>query len=126
MRTGQLRGLSPSTLELVKKLYGDRTLFQRWNGNDDTISILDQLGDANEPAAIRDLMPFGLTRNEEVRAKARWIIQRLFSQISVEAIPSLDESLRQSWANLEDWYGLRPEAIDSLGRNTSADRVFLG
>jgi HEAT repeat protein len=126
MRTPQLRGLSPSTLDLVKKLYGRRALFQRWNRADDTIAILEQISEANEPAAIRDLMPFGLARSEEIRAKARTIILRLFAQVPIETLPSLDESLRQSWANLEDWYGLRPEAIDSLGQNTDADRTFLG
>jgi hypothetical protein len=60
MRTPRLRSLSPSTLELVKKLYGRRTLFQRWNETDDTIGILEQISEANEPTAIRDLMPFGL------------------------------------------------------------------
>ncbi len=87
---------------------------------------LDQIGKANEPAAICDLMSFGLVRNEEIRAKARSIIRNLFTQISIEALPLLDESLRQSWAHLEDWYGMRPEAIDGIGQNTDADRIFLG
>lgn len=125
MRT-QLRGLSPSTLDLVKKLISWPTLKQRWNGNRETLAILDEIGRANEPAAIRDLMSFGLVRSEEVRAKARLIIRSLFAQIPLDALPLLDESLRQSWAHLEDWYGLRPEAIDNIGLNIDSDRVFVG
>jgi len=125
MRT-QLRGLSPSTLDLVKKLVSWPTLKERWNGNRETLAILDRIGRANEPAAIRDLMSFGLVRSEEIRAKARLIIRSLFTLIPIEALQLLDESLRQSWAHLEDWYGLRPEAIDNIGLNTDSDRVFVG
>src|SRR5207245_6738738 len=125
MRT-QLRGLSPSTLDLVKKLVSWPTLKERWNGNRETLAILDRIGRANEPAAIRDLMSFGLVRCEELRAKARLIVRSLFTLIPIEALQLLDESLRQSWAHLEDWYGLRPEAIDNIGLNTDSDRVFVG
>jgi hypothetical protein len=95
----QLRRLSPSALDLVKKLVSWPTVKGRWNGNRETLAILDQIGRANEPAAIRDLMSFGLVRSEEIRAKARQIIQSLFALIPIEALPLLYESLRQSWAH---------------------------
>src|SRR5262249_9196048 len=78
------------------------------------------------PAAIRDLMSFGLSRDAEVRAAARANIEHLFSLVPVEAMPILDDWLRQTWGSLEDWYGLRPESVRLLRPETQADRIFLG
>jgi hypothetical protein len=134
MRNQSLRGVSSSTLDLVKQLsalLSPRT----WIGNlvsltrpadEDAIAILNQIGRVNEPLAIRELLPFGLMRKGKIRAKARSIIQRFYSQILVEALPVLDEHLRQGWHYLGDWYDMRPDAVDDLGGDSEADKIFLG
>src|SRR5438045_932194 len=125
MTTPHLNRLSPSTRALVTRLTSWRTLPQRWSGGDDTVPILEQIGEANEPLAIPELMSFGFVNNHNIRAKARSIIERLFAQIPIEALPFLDESLRQSWAHLEDWYGMKPDAIENIGGSADADRLYL-
>jgi hypothetical protein len=126
MKVQQLRSLSPATLELTRSLYQKSGLIDRWNADARTITTIYQVGAANEPAAIRDLMSFGLSRDREVRIAARANIERLFSLVPVEALPLLDDWLRQTWGSLEDWYGLRPEAVRVLRPETHADRIFLG
>lgn len=126
MKAQQLRALSPATLDLTRSLYQKPGLIDRWNADARTIKTICQVGAANEPGAIRDLMSFGLSRDHEVRTAARANIEHLFSLIPVEAMPALDDWLRQTWASLEDWYGLRPEAVRVLRPKTHADRVFLG
>lgn len=126
MKAQQLRALSPATLELTRSLYRKPGLIDRWSADARTIETIYQVGAANEPAAIRDLMSFGLSRDREVRIAARTTIEGLFSLVPVEALPLLDDWLRQTWACLEDWYGLRPEAVSSLRPETHADRIFLG
>lgn len=126
MRAHHLRTLSPATLELFKKLTSWPMLRRHWIGDSGTLSILDQIGQRNEPAAIRDLMSFGLVRDDKVRVKARSVIQNLFVQVPFEALPALDDWLRLSWGQLEDWYGMRPEGVDTIVPTTDTDRVFLG
>ena len=126
MKAQQLRTLSPATLELTRSLYRKPGLIDRWNSDSRTIETIYQVGAANEPGAIRDLMSFGLSRDSEVRTAARANIDHLFSLVPVEAMPVLDDWLRETWGSLEDWYGLRREAVRVLRAKTHADRLFLG
>lgn len=126
MKAQQLRALSPATLELTRSLYQKPGLMDRWNADARTIRTIYQVGAANEPSAIRDLMSFGLSRDVEVRTAARANIEHLFSLVPVEAMLVLDDWLRQTWGSLEDWYGLRPEAVRIFRPETHADRIFLG
>jgi hypothetical protein len=120
-----IRRLSPSTQALVGTLTSWKTLNQRWLGADDTLDILERIGEAGEPLAIPALMSFGFKPNNEIRSKARSVIRQLFVRIPVESLPLLDEALRTSWAHLHDWYGMRVEAITELGGETEADRLYL-
>jgi hypothetical protein len=38
----------------------------------------------------------------------------------------LDDSLRRSWGQLNDWYGIRLDGIDNISQENDDDRVFLG
>lgn len=102
-----------------------KTLLRRWGGADDTIAILEQIGQAREPLAIPHLMSFGFVRNSRVRTHARLTIWKLFSTIPIESLTLLDESLRQSWTHLEDWYGMRLDDIAGLGGSSDADQLYL-
>ena len=124
MKAQQLRALSPATRELTRSLYQKPGLIDRWNADARTIKTIYQVGASDEPAAIRDLMSFGLSHDVGVRTAARANIQHLFSLVPVEAMPVLDDWLRQTWGSLEDWYGLRPEAVRILRPETHADRIF--
>jgi HEAT repeat protein len=126
MKAQQLRALSPATLELTRSLYRKPGLIDRWNADARTIKTIYKIGAANEAAAIRDLMSFGLSRDREVRTAARANIEHLLSLVPVEALPVLDDWLRQTWEFLEDWYGLQPKGVGVLRPDTHADRVFLG
>jgi len=126
MRHQQLRGLSPDTMELTTSLYRKPGLLDRWNADARTIATIHQIGATNEPAAIRDLMSFGLSRDSEVRVAARLTIQHLFSLVPVEAMPLLDEWLRRTWGQLEDWYGLRADVLSGLELKNRSDQIFLG
>lgn len=125
MGTRYPQRLSASTEALVTQLTTWKTLPSRWAGGDDTIRILGQIREAGEPAAIPYLMSFGFVRNRRVRSEARWTIWQLFSAIPIESLPQLDESLRQSWAHLEDWYGMKADEISVLGGSTDADQLYV-
>jgi len=43
----------------------------------------------------------------------------------IEQLPALDEALRQSWAHLEDWYGIKPATIRKFKTDTEDDLVLL-
>lgn len=125
MKVPRLKGLTPSTRALVTKLVSWPTLQQRWAGDGGTDEIIEQIGAANEPAAIPSLMSFGLARNDTTRTEARSVIRHLFSQIPIDVLPVLDELLRCSWGHLEDWYGMKPNVVKALQRSTENDRLFL-
>lgn len=125
MKMLHLRGLTPSTQALVRKLVSWPPLKQRWAGDGETSEIIMQIGTANEPAAIPSLMSFGLAHNDRIRTEARSVIGHLFSQIPIDFLPVLDESLRRSWGHLEDWYGMKPNVVRMLERSTENDRLFL-
>ena len=126
MNTQQVLALSPATLELTRALYRKTGLIGRWHLQARTIKTICQIGAANEPGAIRELMPFGISQNGDVRTAARDNIGHLFSLVPVEALPVVDEWLRQSWPDWEDWHALRPETVRILRPNTQIDRIFLG
>jgi hypothetical protein len=126
MKSSHLKGLTLSAQTLVSKLMSWSTLSQRWSGSSDTTALLEQIGVAAEPLAIPTLISFGLAHNLEVRAKAKSTIRHLFAQVPTESLPLLDESLRQSWGQVEDWYGMKPNAIERLGGDTDEDLVFIG
>lgn len=125
MRFPQLRHLSQSTVDLLGKLRSWRTLNLRWIGGLDTAALLDQIGAADEALAIPHLISFGLVPDERTRIKARSTIHHLFSLIPMEALPILDVSLRQSWAHMQDLYGMLPTQVANLCGNSEADRLFL-
>lgn len=125
LSTQPLRRLSTSTQALLARLNNWRTITDRWIGGGDTLAILDHIGDANEPIAIPHLMSFGFVRNNEVRSRARSTIHRLFCSVPIESLPLIDESLRQSWSHLDDWYGMRPDDISDLGGSSEADHLYL-
>jgi HEAT repeat protein len=126
MKTEQLRRLSPAVLELVRSLHRKAGLVDKGNGDVRTIETIGQIGDANEAAAISELMSFGLSRDAKVYAAARSAIQHLFSMVPFDALPSLDESLRRTWGQLEDWYGLQAESLKGFHVRNDADRIYLG
>jgi hypothetical protein len=96
---------------------------QRWSGDGGTGEIIEQIGAADEPAAIPILMSFGLARNDRIRTGVRSVIRHLFSQIPIDVLPALDELLRRSWGHLEDWYGMKPNVVKVLQRSTENDRL---
>jgi HEAT repeat protein len=110
---------------LIARLTRWNELTKRWFGGDDTLEILERIGEAGEPLAIPELMSFGFVQKSEVRSKARSVIQQLFSQMPVEDLPLPDEALRRSWGRLEDWYGMKADAVNELGGETAADRLYL-
>jgi HEAT repeat protein len=126
MKSSHLKGLTLTVQTLIGKLMSWSTLSQRWSGSDDTALLLEQVGSAAEPLAIPSLISFALADNAEVRAKAKSSIRHLLAQIRAESLPFLDESLRRSWGQVEDWYGLKPGAVKELGGDTDEDVVFLG
>jgi HEAT repeat protein len=126
MKTEQLHRLSPAILELARSLYRKPGLADVWNGDVRTIETIGQISDANEAAAISELMSLGLSRDAKVCAAARSAIQHLFSMVPFEALPSLDDSLRRTWGQLEDWYGLRAESLKRFHVRNDADRIYLG
>src|SRR6478609_965970 len=107
----QLRRMSPAMVELTSSLYRKPGLLDRWNADTRTIFTIREIATANEPAAIPDLLSFGLSRDSEVRGAARAAIRQLFSRVPAEDLPLLDEWLRRTWGQLEDWYGLRAEVL---------------
>jgi HEAT repeat protein len=125
MQNPQLKGLSASTKELLYPLLGWSSLEFRWRGELNTAAILKQVGDTGETLAIPMLLSFAMASDREVRAAARSAIRRLFEQMSIEQLPALDEALRQSWAHLEDWYGIKPAAIRKFKTNSEDDLVLL-
>jgi hypothetical protein len=125
MRMPRLQELSLATRTLLTKLTSWRTLNQRWQGSADTLALLDDIASACEPLAIPELMSFGLAENDHIRTKARSIIWRLFERIPTDALPLLDESLRRSWGHLEDWYGMKPERVETMAAGCDADRLYL-
>jgi len=126
MKTEQLRRLSPAILELARSLYRKPSLVDVWNADVRTVETIRQISDANEPAAISELMSFGLSRDAKVCVAARTAIQHLFSMVPFEALPSLDDLLRRTWGQLEDWYGMRAESLKGFHVRNDADRIYLG
>jgi HEAT repeat protein len=123
MKTEQLRRLSPAILELARSLYRKPSLVDVWNADVRTVETIRRISDANEPAAISELMSFGLSRDAKVCVAARTAIQHLFSMVPFEALPSLDDLLRRTWGQLE---GLRAESLKGFHLRNDADRIYLG
>jgi HEAT repeat protein len=121
----QLKGLAASTKELLYPLLGWSSIERRWRGELNTAAILRQVGDTGDTLAIPMMLSFAMASDREVRAAARSAIRRLFEQMPLEQLPALDEALRQSWAHLEDWYGIKPAAIKKFKTNTEDDLILL-
>jgi HEAT repeat protein len=118
-------GLSPATRELVRELWQERTLRDRFTGDRRTQRIIEEIRAAKQPAAIGDLMPLGLADSESIRAAARAAIRELLELLPLESLPLLDEALRRVWGYPEYWHGLRPESVRGLASVSIDDKVFV-
>lgn len=100
MRDQQLKGLSPSTKELIYPLLAWPSIQARWRGELDTVSRIRSIGDSGEAHAIPDLLSYALAPNHDVQTEARSAIRRLFERLPLEQLPALDEALRTGWAHV--------------------------
>src|SRR5262249_24481394 len=118
MKAGRLKRISDAMLALLASLrLGGR------GSAPETGTQLDQLGQCNEPMAIPLMMPLVFGGDSIVREKARGALLRLFAQLPIESLPTLDESLR-SWAS-PAWFEGKLGDIVRMERATDADRLCI-
>jgi hypothetical protein len=118
-------GISQPTRDLVKELWRKPTLLERLTGDERTLTVLQKIRNAREPAAIRELISLGLARNDRLRTVARATIGDLVALLPLEVLPALDESFRRAWGYLEYWHGLRPEDVSALQPSSTDDWAFV-
>jgi HEAT repeat protein len=117
--------LSPVIRDLARELWYRPTLRDRLTIDRQTLNIIEEIRLAKEPAAICELMPFGLADSRNVQMAARAAIRELLELVPFEYLPLLDERLRRTMGYLENWRGLRPESVHRLASTSLDDQVFV-
>jgi len=101
--------VSPQTAALIQELLAPLTWRERITGSRDYESILTQIGESNEPAAIIDLLPFTVASDDNVAVAAARTIHKLLAGIDAAEISRLAPSLRYGptySAESYHWYHL--------------------
>ena len=111
-----IRALSAATFVLVNDLY------ERHRRGNPVLASIVAIGNTNETAAIRELMPFGM---DDVAVRA--ILHRLGRQLRAEEWTAFDDHLRHfQWKEGLDWHALSPKSVRQLRIADDADRFFVG
>ena len=118
-------GISQPTSELLKELRLKPTLLEQWSGEERILAVLQEIGNAQEPAAIGALIGLGSADDGSLRTLARTTIRGLLTLLPLGDLPALDESIRGAWGYLDYWHRLRPKDVSGLQPSSADDWAFV-
>lgn len=103
--------LSEPTVQLIRSLYAKKGLWDRFARPDLQDEIIRKIGEAGEPAAMRDLLPILMTGNRKSALTCAEAIQHLLMQLKPADFVRFDEYMRQGYytwgADLERWNSIK-------------------
>jgi hypothetical protein len=110
--------------ELLGELWQPQTLAARLTGNYRIVAAIEKIRNTKDTSAICDLMPLALADSRKVQIAARKAIAELLQLLPFEALPLLDESLRNTGSPYDAWHKLRPEEIRKLEVKSIEEKSF--
>jgi HEAT repeat protein len=112
------RSLSPVTLGLIGRIYGDRLVWGRLADADAAVRLVRLVAAQEEPLAARDLLPLVFVADQRIAAAAAHAIHQLVSLIPPGELPWLDEQIRASYpdyvSSRSAWLEIRPGDLSRL------------
>lgn len=125
-----MKALSPHTRALIDRLSEPLPPWQKLTGSRDYKAIFAEIAEANEPAAIVDLLPFVLATKADVAIPAADAVHRLLGLIAAKDLGWLESNVRArvsySAGVIYDWYRLSPAQLDLLERFGDGSVQILG
>jgi hypothetical protein len=122
--------LSASTARLIESLHAKKRLWDKFAHPNHQLEIIHKIADADEPAAIPDLLPILVTGNRSSGLACAQAIQRLLMQLKPADFARFDEYVRQGYSNWdvprEPWYCVKPVDVAHLASLGTATASVLG
>lgn len=122
--------LSPETQRLIYDLTQRQTFLKALTSSHLDVSLLRSIGNSKEPAAVIEMLPFVLSRRNDVAEAAATAIHKLILETTTQELAWLDEELRlrSSWSGdtFYEWSKLSPEQLPSFERFDLASVALLG
>jgi len=113
-----MKRLSTHTATLIERLNQPVTLREQLTGSRKYDRIFAAIADANEPAAIIEILPFTLATNTSVAAAAAVAVHKLLLATPAADLISLDLALRNrstySGVPIYEWHKLSPAQLGVL------------
>ena len=122
--------LSEPTVQLIRSLYAKKRLWDRLANPDLQDEIIREIGEAGEPAAIRDLLPILMIGNRKSVLTCAKALAHLLNQLTPDDFVHFDEYMRQGYytwgADLEIWNSMKEADIAHLANVGKASVSLLG
>lgn len=115
-----MKDISPETKALIQRLYTPDGSGKKLNRSRDAESILIEIGNSGEPAAIIDIIPFILDKSPDVAKAAARSVHKLLAATTIREIVWLDQFQRRGWPCSGDyryeWHKLSPDRLKVFER----------
>jgi HEAT repeat protein len=109
---------SESTERLIESLYARKGLWNRFVLPGSPDEIIQQIGEAGEPAVIPDLLPFLIIGDRKSILASAKAIHHLLQLLKPADFVHFDESVRQGYSDWrvrrEPWYSMKPSDVAHL------------
>jgi HEAT repeat protein len=120
--------LSENTRLLIESLHKPVSLWNR--STKQKLAMLELIGQAREPAAIPDLAPLLLDRNEDIAQATARVVSQLGALLSPAEFPWLDQVMRERspyrWSYPSAWAELKPSQLNEVQELSKASAFPLG
>lgn len=124
------RRLSEETQKLVERLHARRPLLSGFFAPEAPTELIRRIGEAGEPEAIPDLLPFVIIGDTESITASADAIRRLLETLRPVDFVTFDEFVRQGWqdwlARREPWYRMSVKDVGHLAKLGQTSTPLLG